>query len=966
MQTLIRLNKTIATQLHSNTQHQKTQIEHKNTMPAKEIFIKGARQHNLKNIDVAIPRNQLVVVTGVSGSGKSSLIFDTLFAEGQRRYVESLSSYARQFLTRMKKPDVDYIKGISPAMAIEQKVSISNPRSTVGTSTEVYDYIKLLFARVGQTVSPVSKRIVKKFTLDDIVAFINQQTEHAALRVYTHIHLHQDRNLEDELKLLMQKGFTRLLIDQNIVKIQDYAQILEDNKDLITDINNIFLLVDRFELIKDNTELQSRIADSVQTALYEGQNECFVGIDQKETHHFSNKYELDGITFEEPTINLFSFNNPYGACKTCEGFGSVLGLDEHLIIPNTSLSVYEGAVACWKGEKMSEYQKTLITSSHHFDFPIHRPYKELEPHWRALLWSGNEYFVGLNNFFIELERENYKIQYRVMLSRFKGKQTCPDCQGSRLRKDAGYIKIIDQHTHIQHSIIDLVLMNISTLKDFFLQLTLDDKQTTVAKRVLIEINNRLSYLEKVGLGYLSLNRLSRTLSGGESQRLRLATSLGSNLTGSLYILDEPSIGLHPKDNERLIEVLKYLRNLGNTVIVVEHEEAVMKQADNLIDIGIEAGVKGGYLVFQGSYNALLASQDSLTGQYLSGKISIEIPKSRRQWSEFLHFKGVRENNLKNIDVKIPLHVLCVVTGVSGSGKTSLIKNVVAPTVSRMLEKMTINGNFDTAEGNFKSIERLELIDQNPIGRSSRSNPVTYTKAYDYIRELFIEQQISKIRGYKPSVFSFNVDGGRCDACKGEGTITVEMQFLADVTLQCDSCLGKRFKEDILEVEYKTKNISDVLNLTIDEAIEFFKDEKAIVQRLQPLQDVGMGYVGLGQNASTLSGGEAQRVKLASYLNKQNENANILFIFDEPTTGLHFHDIKKLLISFQRLVDNGNSLIVIEHNQEIIKCADWIIDIGPEGGDKLGGNIVFEGTPEQIIHCKESYTGRYLKEKMQDL
>ncbi len=935
-------------------------------MPAKEIFIKGARQHNLKNIDVAIPRNQLVVVTGVSGSGKSSLIFDTLFAEGQRRYVESLSSYARQFLTRMKKPDVDYIKGISPAMAIEQKVSISNPRSTVGTSTEVYDYIKLLFARVGQTVSPVSKRIVKKFTLDDIVAFINQQTEHAALRVYTHIHLHQDRNLEDELKLLMQKGFTRLLIDQNIVKIQDYAQILEDNKDLITDINNIFLLVDRFELIKDNTELQSRIADSVQTALYEGQNECFVGIDQKETHHFSNKYELDGITFEEPTINLFSFNNPYGACKTCEGFGSVLGLDEHLIIPNTSLSVYEGAVACWKGEKMSEYQKTLITSSHHFDFPIHRPYKELEPHWRALLWSGNEYFVGLNNFFIELERENYKIQYRVMLSRFKGKQTCPDCQGSRLRKDAGYIKIIDQHTHIQHSIIDLVLMNISTLKDFFLQLTLDDKQTTVAKRVLIEINNRLSYLEKVGLGYLSLNRLSRTLSGGESQRLRLATSLGSNLTGSLYILDEPSIGLHPKDNERLIEVLKYLRNLGNTVIVVEHEEAVMKQADNLIDIGIEAGVKGGYLVFQGSYNALLASQDSLTGQYLSGKISIEIPKSRRQWSEFLHFKGVRENNLKNIDVKIPLHVLCVVTGVSGSGKTSLIKNVVAPTVSRMLEKMTINGNFDTAEGNFKSIERLELIDQNPIGRSSRSNPVTYTKAYDYIRELFIEQQISKIRGYKPSVFSFNVDGGRCDACKGEGTITVEMQFLADVTLQCDSCLGKRFKEDILEVEYKTKNISDVLNLTIDEAIEFFKDEKAIVQRLQPLQDVGMGYVGLGQNASTLSGGEAQRVKLASYLNKQNENANILFIFDEPTTGLHFHDIKKLLISFQRLVDNGNSLIVIEHNQEIIKCADWIIDIGPEGGDKLGGNIVFEGTPEQIIHCKESYTGRYLKEKMQDL
>ena len=932
--------------------------------PKEHIIIKGARVHNLKNIDVAIPRNKLVVITGLSGSGKSSLAFDTLYAEGQRRYVESLSSYARQFLGRIDKPEVDYIKGISPAIAIEQKVNSKNPRSTVGTSTEIYDYLKLLFSRIGKTFSPVSGNQVKRDNVNDVAIFINALAPETKILVLAPIKKKADKPLKKQLELLAQQGFTRIQQNGIVQKIEDFVAAKFSEKE------QIYIVVDRLTVRPDDEDNENRISDSVQTAFYEGDGDCAIEVIGEETkktklRSFSNKFELDGMTFEEPSSHFFSFNNPVGACKQCEGFGTVIGIDEDLVIPNKNLSVYEDAIVCWKGEKMSEWKNVLINSSHNFDFPIHRSYYELSNKERKLLWTGNKYFEGLTSFFKHLESQAYKIQYRVMLSRYRGKTVCPDCNGTRLRKDATYVKIAD------HSINDVVLMPVADSLKFFSKIKLSEYDTEVAKRILIEIKNRLQFLDDVGLGYLTLNRLSNSLSGGESQRINLATSLGSSLVGSMYILDEPSIGLHSRDTDRLIKVLYSLRDIGNTVIVVEHDEEIMRAADQLIDIGPLAGTHGGELVFQGTHKDLKYEEKSLTALYLTGKECIPVPSSRRNWNHCIELSGVRENNLKGLNVKFPLNVMTVVTGVSGSGKTSLVKRVLYPALKKIhggFGEQT--GSFEKLGGDFKNISAIEMIDQNPIGKSSRSNPVTYVKAYDEIRALFADQPLAKNRGYKPSHFSFNVDGGRCEVCEGEGEVTVEMQFMADIHLVCEACEGKRFKQDILEIQYQEKNISDILNMTVDDAIDFFSlpvrptnTEKKIVQKILPLSDVGLGYVHLGQPSSTLSGGEAQRIKLASFLGiGQNSSTPTLFIFDEPTTGLHFHDISKLLFAFNALIKQGHSLIIIEHNAEIIKCADWIIDLGPEGGT-AGGTIIFEGIPEDLVKCKKSYTGQYLKGKL---
>ena len=925
----------------------------------KYIEIQHARVHNLKNISLKIPLNKFIVVTGVSGSGKSSLAFDTLFAEGQRRYVESLSSYARQFLGRINKPEVDFIKGIPPAIAIEQKVNTRNPRSTVGTSTEIYDYLKLLYARVGKTISPVSGEEVKRESVSDVLDFMNGFTEGTKATIASPLKVNNGRNILKEAELLLQQGFSRLEINEEIIRIEDLLK----NPENYNCTGNCSIIIDRISVNKDD-DTQGRMADSVQTAFYEGHGECVVKILSEENpvaKTFSSRFETDGIEFEVPTLHMFSFNNPVGACPTCEGYGKVIGIDEDLVIPNKSLSVYQDAVACWKGEKMSEWKTELIYNAKKFDFPIHKPFYELTEAQRFLLWTGNQYFEGLNQFFKMLEENSYKIQYRVMLSRYRGKTICPECKGSRLKKEASYVKIAGKSLH------ELVLLPVSELRNFFDTLEFDKHETVLAKRILIEIKNRLSFLCEVGLGYLTLNRLSSTLSGGESQRINLATSLGSSLVGSLYILDEPSIGLHSRDSQRLIKVLRQLQSIGNTVLVVEHDEEIIRASDELIDIGPLAGQHGGEVVFQGNHMQLAEKPESLTTKYLSGVEKIEVPKHRRKWTNFIEVVGARENNLKNLRVKFPMNVMTVVTGVSGSGKSSLVTKILAPALTKLMGGMgDRTGQHDAILGDYHLLTAIEYIDQNPIGKSSRSNPVTYLKAYDEIRKLFSEQQAAKILGLQPSHFSFNVDGGRCDECQGEGTIKVEMQFLADVFLVCESCNGKRFKEDILEVKYHDKNIDDILNLTVDEAIELFSHgksstEKKITKRLQPLKDVGLGYIKLGQSSSTLSGGESQRVKLASFLALEKD-APTLFVFDEPTTGLHFHDISKLLDSFNALISRGHSIIIIEHNLEIIKSADWIIDLGPEGGDK-GGNLVFEGLPENLIKVKESYTGEALASKL---
>lgn len=919
--------------------------------PKENIIIKGAKLHNLKNIDVIIPRNKLVVITGLSGSGKSSLAFDTLYAEGQRRYVESLSSYARQFLGRLNKPKVDYIKGIAPAIAIEQKVNSTNPRSTVGTTTEIYDYLKLLFARIGRTYSPKSGEEVKKDTIEDVLNYIKTFKEGHKLLLLAPIHLEKGRTMEDKLKALLQQGYARIKINDTVLRI-DEAETFGET------INDIFLVVDRI-IVRDEEDFYNRLADAIQTAFFEGKNECVIeSIAENDLRYFNNKFELDGITFLEPNIHLFSFNNPYGACPKCEGYGDVIGIDEDLVIPNTGLSVYENAIFPWRGESMSWYRDQLVNNSHHFDFPIHKPFFKLSDEHKQLIWSGNKYFEGLNAFFSELESKAYKIQNRVMLSRYRGKTKCKVCHGKRLRVEANYVKVGNA------TITDLVEMPLKKLVTFFKQLELNDYDTKIANRLLKEINNRLSFLSNVGLNYLMLNRKSNTLSGGESQRINLATSLGSSLVGSMYILDEPSIGLHPKDTERLITVLKSLRDLGNTVIVVEHDEDIMQAADEIIDIGPEAGTLGGHVVATGTYNNILVS-NSLTAQYLNGSLKIEIPEQRRTSKYHVDIMGARENNLKNIDVSFPLGMLTVVTGVSGSGKSTLVKKILFPALQKQLTDFGEKaGQFTNLEGNFSNIKHIEFVDQNPIGRSSRSNPVTYIKAYDDIRALFANQKLSKIRAYQAKHFSFNVDGGRCETCKGDGEVTIEMQFMADVHLQCETCKGKRFKKEVLEVTFANKTIDNILTMTIDDAIAFFEknEQTKIKNKLQPLQDVGLGYVTLGQSSSTLSGGEAQRIKLASFLGKGNTKDKALFIFDEPTTGLHFHDIQKLLTSFNALIEKGHSIIVVEHNLELIKCADYIIDLGPEGGE-TGGHLMASGTPEEIIENQESVTGIYLKEKL---
>lgn len=919
--------------------------------PKKNILIKGAQLHNLKNIDVAIPRNKLVVVTGLSGSGKSSLAFDTLYAEGQRRYVESLSSYARQFLGRLDKPKVEYIKGIAPAIAIEQKVNTTNARSTVGTSTEIYDYLKLLFARIGHTFSPVSGREVKKDTVTDVITQIKQLEPESRWLLLAPVHTEKGRSIEEKLGILLQQGFARILVNNETLRLDEIADVDFANKEVL-------LVVDRI-VVKDEEEFYNRLADAVQTAFYEGKGECYLqeaGTGKR--MEFSNKFELDGITFLEPNVHLFSFNNPYGACPACEGYGSIIGIDEELVVPNTALSVYENAIFPWRGESMGWYRDQLVNNSHKFDFPIHKPYFQLSESDRALIWKGNKYFTGLNDFFTELEEKNYKIQNRVMLSRYRGKTKCPECKGKRLRPEANYIKIAGR------TISDLVDLPIKNLAEFFSSLELSDFDRQVAKRLLVEINNRLGFLQEVGLSYLTLNRKSATLSGGESQRINLATSLGSSLVGSMYILDEPSIGLHPKDTERLIAVLENLRNLGNTVIVVEHDEDIMKAADMIIDIGPEAGTFGGHLVAQGTYDEILKS-DSLTAKYLNGEMEIAVPKKRRKFKHHVDVIGARENNLKNIDVTFPLDCLTVITGVSGSGKSTLVKKILFPAMQKKLQGVGEKaGQFTELQGSYSHIKHIEYVDQNPIGRSSRSNPVTYIKAYDDIRDLYSKQKLSKMRGYQAKHFSFNVDGGRCETCKGEGEVTIEMQFMADVHLECETCNGKRFKKEILEVTFEGKNIDDILTMTIDDAVAFFGEHRQtkITQKLQPLQDVGLGYVQLGQSSSTLSGGEAQRIKLASFLVKGVTKEKALFVFDEPTTGLHFHDIQKLLASFEALIDKGHSIIVIEHNLDLIKCADYIIDIGPEGGEH-GGHLIAFGTPEEVAKNAKSVTGKYLKEKI---
>ncbi|MFY7672332.1 excinuclease ABC subunit UvrA [Tenacibaculum sp. MEBiC06402] len=919
--------------------------------PKENIIIKGASLHNLKNIDVVIPRNKFVVITGLSGSGKSSLAFDTLYAEGQRRYVESLSSYARQFLGKLHKPKVDYIKGIAPAIAIEQKVNSTNPRSTVGTSTEVYDYIKLLYARIGRTFSPISGNEVKKHTVTDVINFIKTIKENTKLLLLSPIIIPEGRDLVTVLKVLTQQGYARLKFNDKVYRIDKFP---------IDDYNNetLELVVDRI-VVQHQEDFYNRLADAIQTAFFEGKGVCFLeDVETSNRNEFSNKFELDDITFLEPNTHLFSFNNPYGACPVCEGYGSVIGIDEELVIPNTGLSIYEDAIFPFRTDSYKKYKEDLILNASEFNIPIHKPWFELTEEQQDLVWKGTKKFKGINHLFNTLEEKSYKIQNRVMLSRYRGKTKCSECEGKRLRKEANYVQVNGK------TISSLVNLPLDELADFFNSIELTKYEQKIGKRLLTEINNRLQFLVDVGLSYLTLNRTSNTLSGGESQRINLATSLGSSLVGSMYILDEPSIGLHPKDTERLIKVLKNLRDLGNTVIVVEHDEEIMKEADYIIDIGPEAGTYGGQVVAEGTFEDILKS-DTLTANYLSEKLKIKVPAKRREAKNFIKVIGARENNLKNIDVTFPLNNLTVITGVSGSGKSTLVKKILYPIMQKELigygDKV---GQFTSFEGSYDNLKHVEFIDQNPIGRSSRSNPVTYIKAYDDIRKLLSVQKLSKIRNYQPKHFSFNVDGGRCEVCKGEGEVTIEMQFMADVHLKCENCQGKRFKKDVLEVTFQGKNIDDILNLTIDDAISFFSqyEAKKTASKLKPLQDVGLGYVTLGQSSSTLSGGEAQRIKLASFLVKGNTKDKALFIFDEPTTGLHFHDINKLLTSFNALIDRGHSVIVIEHNTDLIKCADYIIDLGAEGGKK-GGNLIFEGTPEKLIKNKESYTAKYIKEKI---
>ena len=920
------------------------------------IEIKGARVHNLKNVSVTIPHNEFVVITGLSGSGKSSLAFDTLFAEGQRRYVESLSSYARQFLGRLDKPEVDSIKGISPAIAIEQKVISKNPRSTLGTVTEIYDYLKVLFARIGKTYSPDTGEEVKKHSVTDVVNHVHEFEEGTKFMILAPWLMKSGVKKDKAVDTLISQGFTKVWVNGESHNLDDF-----DPKGYKKDES--FIIIDRLRHTANDEDYDSRLGDSIQTAFYEGFGTCILYLmDTDEMVDFSNRFELDGVEYIEPSINFFTFNNPYGACKTCEGYGSTIGIDPNLVIPDKTLSIYDDAIAPWRGEKMSEWKEQLIAVAGQHDFPIHRPYAELTEEQIDLLWNGNARVQGLFDFFEYLQSKSYKIHYRIMLSRYRGKTKCPDCRGTRLRKETNNVKIDG------HCLSDLLLIPVDELVPVFNNLKLDKYQEEIANRLLLEIRNRLGYLNDVGLGYLTLNRQSATLSGGESQRINLATSLGSSLVGSMYILDEPSIGLHPKDTERLVSILKKLREVGNTVIVVEHEEEIMRAANQIIDIGPKAGKFGGEIVFQGSHSDLLAAEGSLTADYLTGRIVIPVPERRRKMNSHILLKGARENNLKNIDVKIPLNGLVCVSGVSGSGKSTLIKQIFHPAMLKALGKSSNKiGEFDGLSGDIKRIEEVEMVDQNPIGRSSRSNPATYVKAFDFIRDLFAKQQLSKVRGHKAGFFSYNVPGGRCEVCKGEGEITISMQFMADVKLQCEECKGKRYTPEALEVQFKEKTINDVLNMSIEEAINFFDEndrtEKKILDRIQPLYDLGLGYLTLGQSSSTLSGGEAQRVKLASFLTKGNSKVvPTLFIFDEPTTGLHFHDIDKLIIAFNELVKRGHSVLVIEHNADVLKCADWIIDIGP-GGGKHGGTVLFEGTPEEIIECEASHTGAFLKEKL---
>ena len=923
------------------------------------ISIKGARINNLKNIDVDIPRDKLVVITGLSGSGKSSLAFDTLYAEGQRRYVESLSAYARQFLGRMSKPECDYIKGIPPAIAIEQKVNTRNPRSTVGTSTEIYEYLRLLYARIGKTISPVSGVEVKKHQAGDIVNEVLSYPQGTRFAVFTPIILPEDRTMKEQLEILQKEGYTRLSINDEVYRI---AEVLADDKLLASP--SIELLIDRLTVSEDKT-LKSRLADSAETAFFEGHGVCIIRIylpDEVVIKEYSKKFEADGIRFEEPSDMMFSFNNPLGACPVCEGFGKVLGIDENLVIPDKSLSVYEGAVVCWKGEVMSEWLRNFMRDSYKYDFPVHRPYYDLTQQEKDLLWHGAKGLEGIDAFFKFVEENLYKIQYRVMQARYRGKTTCPSCKGGRLKPEALYVQVGGKN------IAELVQMPVSEAKVFFEQLELSDQEARIGKRLLTEINNRLQFLLDVGLGYLTLDRLSATLSGGESQRINLATSLGSSLVGSLYILDEPSIGLHSRDTDLLIKVLRQLQELGNTVVVVEHDEEIIRAADYIIDIGPKAGRQGGKVVYQGDISDLQTHSESYTVRYLTGEDRIEVPPFRRRWNNYIEVKGARKNNLKGIDVKFPLNVMTVVTGVSGSGKSSLVRDIFYEGVKKHLDEATrLMVDCAGLSGDLQLIKAVEFVDQNSIGKSSRSNPVTYIGAYDEIRKLYAEQALSKQMGYTAAYFSFNKEGGRCEECKGEGKITVEMQFMADITLTCDACHGKRFKKEVLDVEYHGANIYDMLEMTVNQAIEFLQEqpgsqEKKIVRKLKPLQDVGLGYIKLGQTSSTLSGGENQRVKLAYYLGQEKQQPT-LFVFDEPTTGLHFHDIKTLMKAFNALIEKGHTVVIIEHNMDVIKCADHIIDLGPEGG-KAGGELVCTGTPEEIACCENSYTGKYLKEKLE--
>ena len=921
----------------------------------KTIYIKGARVHNLKNVNVEIPHNTLTVITGLSGSGKSTLAFDTIFAEGQRRYVESLSAYARQFLGRINKPDVDMISGIAPAIAIEQKVNTRNPRSTVGTSTEIYDYLKLLFARIGHTFSPISGNEVRCYGVDDVVSYILENGLGKRVVITAPIRLNSQQGLIEKLLDLLSDGFQRVWIGGETLTMEEFLPTINAE----TDAEQVKLVVDRLRA-SDDDDMMLRMRDSVARAYSYGGDLCSVIIEEQQ-RDFSARFEADGIEFEQPTEHLFSFNNPIGACPVCEGYGKIVGIDEDLVIPDKSKTIYEDAIACWRGATMKKWKEVLINNAYKFDFPIHEPYYNLSAEQKLLLWRGNEYFHGLNEFFQYIDSERRKIQYRVMKARYTGKTTCSECGGSRLRKEALYVRIGGKN------IADIVKMMVDELILFFGSLQLDEHDTKTAHRILVEIQNRLNYLSDVGLGYLTLDRLSSTLSGGESQRINLSTSLGSNLVGSLYILDEPSIGLHPRDTHRLIKVLKQLRDIGNTVIVVEHEEEVIRAADYIVDVGPKAGEMGGEIVFSGPYKNLLKSKRSLTADYLTARRKIEAPQNARGWSNSITICGARENNLKNIDVKIPLGVMTCITGVSGSGKSTLAKGILYPALRRELfDTGQKPGDFDGLAGDISMLGSVEIVDQNPIGKSSRSNPVTYLKAYDEIRKLYADQPQAVHTGLTPASFSFNVAGGRCEECQGEGVIKVSMQFMADVELVCEACHGKRFKDEILEIKYRGKTIHDTLEMSVDDAIEFFSEDKEnstcrrIVERLQPLQDVGLGYIRLGQSSSTLSGGESQRVKLASFLSKDNDAKRIMFIFDEPTTGLHFHDINRLLKAFNALIANGHTIVIVEHNMEVIKCADWVIDLGAEAGDK-GGEIVFEGTPKDLEECKTSHTGQFLRE-----